>query len=90
MPRVRSIPDDAILERAIGVFWENAMPQTSAARSDAGDGLSSAALYHRFTDTDGLFVEALRRYADEGLVERLRVSPRSPIRSARSATSSTS
>ena len=71
MPRTRTLPDDTVLERAIGVFWQNGYAGTSLRDLTQATGLSSAALYHRFTDKDGLFVEALRRYADEGLVERL-------------------
>lgn len=71
MPRTRTLPDETVLERAIGVFWQNGYAGTSLRDLTQATGLSSAALYHRFTDKDGLFVEALRRYADEGLVERL-------------------
>lgn len=71
MPRTRMLPDDTVLDRAIGVFWQNGYAGTSLRDLTRATGLSSAALYHRFTDKDGLFVEALRRYADEGLVERL-------------------
>lgn len=71
MPRTRTLSDDTVLERAIGVFWQNGYAGTSLRDLTQATGLSSAALYHRFTDKDGLFVEALRRYADEGLVERL-------------------
>ncbi len=70
MPRARSLSDDIVLERAIGVFWQNGYAGTSLRDLTRATGLSSAALYHRFTDKDGLFVEALRRYADDGLVER--------------------
>ncbi len=71
MPRTRTLSDDTVLERATGVFWRNGYAGTSLRDLTQATGLSSAALYHRFTDKDGLFVEALRRYADEGLLERL-------------------
>lgn len=71
MPRTRTLSDDTVLERAVDVFWQNGYAGTSLRDLTQATGLSSAALYHRFTDKDGLFVEALRRYADEGLVERL-------------------
>ena len=48
-----------------------AMPERRCAISRRRRDSSSAALYHRFTDKDGTFVHALRRYADDGLVERL-------------------
>ena len=71
MSRTRALSDDTVLERAIGVFWQNGYAGTSLRDLTEATGLSSAALYHRFTDKDGLFVEALRHYADEGLAERL-------------------
>ena len=55
----------------MSVFWQNGYAGTSLRDLMQATGLSTAALYHRFADKDGLFVEALRRYADEGLVERL-------------------
>lgn len=71
MSRTRTLSDDIVLERAIDVFWQCGYAGTSLRDLTQATGLSSAALYHRFNDKSGLFVEALRRYADEGLVERL-------------------
>ena len=71
MPRVRTLSDETVLQRAVGVFWQNGYAGTSLRDLTLATGLSAAALYHRFNDKDGLFVEALRHYADEGLVERL-------------------
>ncbi len=71
MPRARTLSDDTVLERATSVFWKNGYAGTSLRELTQATGLSSASLYHRFTDKDGLFVRALSRYADDGLVERL-------------------
>lgn len=71
MPRTRALSDDVILERSIAVFWRRGYAGASLRDLTEATGLSAAALYHRFTDKDGLFVAALTRYADEGLVERL-------------------
>ncbi len=71
MSRTRTLSDDTVLERAIGVFWQNGYAGTSVRDLTQATGLSTSALYNRFTDKDGLFVEALRRYANDGLVERL-------------------
>jgi len=71
MTRTRALSDETVLERTIGVFWQNGYAGTSLRDLKQATGLSSAALYHRFTDKNGLFVESLRRYADEGLAERL-------------------
>ncbi len=71
MSRTRLLSDDVILERAIAVFWRRGYAGASLRDLTEATGLSAAALYHRFVDKDGLFVAALTRYADEGLVERL-------------------
>lgn len=55
----------------MAVFWQNGYAGTSVRDLTQATGLSTSALYNRFTDKDGLFVEALRRYANDGLVERL-------------------
>ncbi|WP_031404472.1 TetR/AcrR family transcriptional regulator [Thiomonas sp. FB-Cd] len=70
MPRTRKLSDETVLERAIGVFQHSGYAGTSLRDLTQATGLSTAALYHRFTDKDGLFVEALRRYAHDGLAER--------------------
>lgn len=71
MPRTRTLSDEAVVQRAIGVFWEKGYAATSLRDLTRATELSSAALYHRFGDKDGLFVRALRCYADQGLTDRL-------------------
>ena len=71
MSRTRTLSDDTVLERAMAVFWQNGYAGTSVRDLTQATGLSTSALYNRFTDKDGLFVEALRRYANDGLLERL-------------------
>ena len=71
MSRTRTLSDDTVLERATAVFWQNGYAGTSVRDLTQATGLSTSALYNRFSDKDGLFVEALRRYANDGLVERL-------------------
>ena len=71
MPRTRTLSDDVVLERATSVFWRNGYAGTSLRHLTQATGLSNAALYHRYADKDGLFVQVLCRYADTGLVERL-------------------
>ena len=71
MSRTRTLSDDTVLERATAVFWQNGYAGTSVRDLTQATGLSTSALYNRFSDKDGLFVEALRRYANDGLGERL-------------------
>jgi TetR/AcrR family transcriptional repressor of nem operon len=66
MSRVRNVADDIILDRAMSVFWRHGYAATTMRDLTRATGLSTAALYHRFIDKDGLFVEVLRRYAEQG------------------------
>ena len=67
MPRTHTLPDDVILARAIFFFWQNGYAGTSLRDLTQATGLSSAALYHRFSDKDGLFVEELLTMRTRGL-----------------------
>ncbi len=58
MPRIHTLPDDVILARAMVFFWQNGYAGTSLRDLTLAAGLRSAELYHRFSDKDGLFVEA--------------------------------
>lgn len=71
MPRTRTLPDEVVLERAAAIFWQQGYAGTSLRDLQQATGLSSAALYNRFSDKDGLFIEVLRQYADKGLRERI-------------------
>jgi TetR/AcrR family transcriptional repressor of nem operon len=66
MSRVRNVADDIILDRAMSVFWRHGYAATTMRDLTRATGLSTAALYHRFIDKDGLFVEVLRHYGDQG------------------------
>lgn len=85
MSRTRTLDDDTVLDRATGIFWRRGYAATSMRDLTEATGLSSAALYHRFNDKEGLFLETLRRYADQGLTERFaRLSAlESPLRAIR-------
>ena len=71
MPRSRSLSDDVVLERAMQVFWRRGYAGTSLRELTQATGLGSAALYHRYTDKQGLFVQVLGRYAQRGLAARI-------------------
>lgn len=70
MPRKRALDDETVLDRATSVFWRRGYAATSLRDLTQATGLSTAALYHRFNDKEGLFLESLRRYADQGLTDR--------------------
>jgi len=71
MPRTRTLDDDTVLGRATALFWRRGYAGTSIRDLSEATGLGAAALYHRFGDKDGLFVEALRHYAAGGPAERI-------------------
>lgn len=70
MSRTRTLDDDTVLDRATELFWRRGYAATSMRDLTEATGLSTAALYHRFNDKEGLFLKTLRRYADQGLTER--------------------
>lgn len=70
MPRTRILDDETVLDRATSAFWRRGYAATSLRDLTEATGLSTAALYHRFNDKEGLFLESLRRYADQGLTDR--------------------
>lgn len=71
MPRPRTLTDDIVLDRAVGVFWRHGYADASLRDLTSATGLSAASLYHRYRDKDGLFTAVLERYAQEGLTSRL-------------------
>lgn len=71
MVRPRTLSDETLLERATPLFWQQGYAATSVRDLTQATGLSTAALYHRFSDKEGLFLEVLQHYAQTGLVERL-------------------
>ena len=71
MPRPKTIDDSLILDRALQTFWQRGYAGASMRDLSEATGLSVASLYNRFADKDGLFVEAINRYADAGLTARL-------------------
>ncbi len=57
MPHTCTLSDDIVFEGAFGVFWQSSYTGTSLRDLTQAEGLSSAALFRRFTDKDGLFVK---------------------------------
>ncbi len=81
MPRPRILDDETVLDRATSVFWRRGYAATSLRDLTEATGLSTASLYHRFNDKEGLFLESLRQYADRGLTDRFArlAALRSPV-----------
>ncbi|MET8875794.1 TetR/AcrR family transcriptional regulator [Nocardia sp. NPDC004604] len=62
MGRPRSFDRDAVLERAVDVFWEHGYDAASIALLSERMGISPPSLYTAFGDKRTLFLEALDRY----------------------------
>ena len=62
MGRPRTYTRDAVVEKAMGVFWRNGYKATSVSDIVRETGLNTASMYKEFGDKDGLFLEALEYY----------------------------
>ncbi len=71
MVRSRSFDEDAVLDAAMGRFWEHGYVATSV--RDLGDamGLGAASLYNAFGDKHALFARCLDRYLDANMRARI-------------------
>ena len=62
--RPRSFDRDAALESAMEVFWEKGFEAASISDLTEAMGLNPPSLYSAFGDKEGLFIEAVDRYAN--------------------------
>src|SRR5260370_25896836 len=53
-----------VLDKAIPVFWEHGLAETSVQDLEQATGVRKSGLYTEFKDKEDLFVESLRRYFD--------------------------
>jgi TetR/AcrR family transcriptional repressor of nem operon len=66
MPRPREFDIDAVLERAMQVFWSKGYEATSLDDLCEATGLGRSSLYAAFGDKHNLLLQSLSRYADNG------------------------
>jgi len=64
--RPRSFDRDSALESAMKVFWEKGYEAASISDLTEAMGINPPSLYSAFGDKETLFLEALRRYMEEG------------------------
>ncbi len=64
MARKPEFDRDAVLENAMGAFWEHGYEATSLAKLLSVTGLSKSSLYAAFGDKHQLFVAAFDLYRD--------------------------
>lgn len=62
MGRPRTYSRDVVVEKAMGVFWQNGYLATSVGDIVRETGLNTASMYKEFGDKDGLFLETLNHY----------------------------
>jgi TetR/AcrR family transcriptional repressor of nem operon len=65
MARTKLFSEEAILDKAMKLFWEKGYNATSAQDLVDGLGISRSSLYDTYGDKHSLFVTALKRYRKE-------------------------
>ncbi len=61
--RPRSFDEDAVLDRALEIFWQRGFQSASLSELTEAMGLSKPSLYAAFGDKETLYLKALERYA---------------------------
>jgi TetR/AcrR family transcriptional repressor of nem operon len=67
LSRPREFDPDAVLERAMRVFWRQGYHATSVEELVTATGVNRASLYATFGDKHALFVASIARYAETNL-----------------------
>lgn len=83
MARPREFDEGAVLDAAAQCFWENGYEATSIRHLIDKTGLTGASLYNAFGDKRELYHQALDRYIEDSLGNRMRrcaaLAPRAAI-----------
>ncbi|SRR5579862_1745569 len=83
MPRPREFDTDAVLERAMQLFWSKGYEATSLDDLCDATGLSRSSLYAAFGDKRHILFQSLSRYVDRGSEHIAKVLAREmPLRAA--------
>lgn len=78
MPRVPTFDRAALLERAMGTFWENGFSATGIRDLCTETGVAPTSLYNSFGDKEGLFVAVLDHYLETRYWPRLKLVDADP------------
>ncbi len=62
MPRKREYSEDKVLEKAMGVFWDNGYEATSIRRLEKEMGINQFSIYASFGNKKNLFIASLKKY----------------------------
>jgi TetR/AcrR family transcriptional regulator, transcriptional repressor for nem operon len=71
MARPREFDEEAALDAAVDCFWRDGYEATSVRDLAARMGIAGTSLYNTFGDKRSLFRQALQRYAERSMRERI-------------------
>ncbi|TWB37532.1 TetR/AcrR family transcriptional regulator [Nitrospirillum pindoramense] len=77
MARPKLFTRDAVLDKAIPLFWRHGYAGTNVQQLEQATGVNKSGLYAEFTGKEDLFLAALQRYLDTG--PALRLLAREPL-----------
>lgn len=78
MGRPKSYSREAVIEKAMRLFWQNGYKATSVSDIVHETGLNTASMYKEFGDKDGLFSEALDHYRHHVIGPRYQILTDNP------------
>ena len=78
MPRGREFDDSEVVDAAKEEFWDRGYPGTSISDIERRTGLKRSSLYLAYGSKRGLFENALSRYQDDFVTDKLRVMEGGP------------
>ncbi|MFE4709235.1 MULTISPECIES: TetR/AcrR family transcriptional regulator [unclassified Paenibacillus] len=64
MPRTKEFDEDAVLLKAMGLFWEQGYEKTSMQELVSHMGVHKGSMYDTFGDKKTLYIKALKRYSE--------------------------
>ena len=73
MARTKAFDRDAVLDRAMDLFWKQGFEATSVQQLVEVTGINRGSMYDTFGDKRELFIQALTRYADKSAMKRLEI-----------------
>ena len=73
MARTKAFDRDAVLDRAMDLFWKQGFEATSVQELVEVTGINRGSMYDTFGDKRELFIQALTRYADKSAMKRLEI-----------------
>jgi len=62
MPRVKKYNEQAVVEKAMNLFWKNGYENTSMQMLEKEMGINKFSIYSSFKSKHGLFLESLKNY----------------------------